>query len=463
MGDHVGYRARWVMAARDGGTMLLTDATVVVSGERIADILPASSDGQPARMVELGQKLLMPGIVNAHTHCVSGPLFRGLIEDLPLRDGPGSVIDSIMLPLGEIVSEICTQEDVGAIAALGQLEALKAGSTTLVDMPRARHEAFAEAAEQIGLRAFIHPYLMSPAEARTLEGEEAERLAQSQIADVFGRWHRRFDGRGNGRIRIGLGPHATDTCSPALLRAIARTRDEFGVRVVIHASQSREEVRLISQRFGISPIAHLDRLGLLTPDLIAAHCVYAEDSDLQLMARRGVTLVHCPLSFGRIGVMTAFARFTGQGVRTLIGSDAHALDPFADIRLAAINSKIHTGDTARGTAQELLHAATRGAAEALGQENLGRLCKGASADMIAISFEGAHMQPVHDPIRNLVWNGSGQDVDFVMVAGMPLVESGKYVKGDEKAIIGRGAAALDRVFELARERGILPRIGAEGS
>jgi cytosine/adenosine deaminase-related metal-dependent hydrolase len=181
------------------------------------------------------------------------------------------------------------------------------------------------------------------------------------------------------------------------------------------------------------------------------------------MARKGVTLVHCPLSFGRIGVMIAFARFTGEGVRTLIGSDAHALDPFADIRLAAINSKVHTRDTAQGTAQELLDAATRGAAEAFGQEDLGRLRKGAAADMIAISFEGAHMQPVHDPVRNLVWNGSGRDVDFVMVAGKRLVENGRYVNGDEKAIIDRGAAALDRVFHLARERGILPRIGAEGS
>jgi cytosine/adenosine deaminase-related metal-dependent hydrolase len=436
----------------------MPDAVVVVDGGRIADILPADREGIPERIVDLGESLLLPGIINAHTHCVSGPLFRGLIEDLPLRDGPGSVIDAIMLPLGELISELCTPDDVRAIAGLGQLEALKAGSTTIVDMPRARHDAFAEAAEEIGLRAYIHPYLMSPGGERLLEGKDEEVRARDQLLQTFGRWHERFDGRGNGRVRIGLGPHAPDTCSPAMLRAVATARDEYGVKVVMHAAQSADEVKLISQRFGVSPIRHLDRLGLLTPELIAAHCVYAEDADLRLMAQRGVTLVHCPLSFARIGVMASFARFTGQGVRTLIGSDAHALDPVADIRLAAINSKIFTGDSGVAAAHELVHAATEGAADALGRSDLGRLRKGATADMIAVSFAGAHLQPVHDPIKNLVWNGSGRDVDFVMVAGETLVRGGRYVKADEKAIIERGVAPLRRVWDLAVERGILPRV-----
>lgn len=453
--ETVGYRARWVLAENGAGTSLLPGATVVVRADRIVDVMSMPSEGKPDHMVDLGETLLMPGFINAHTHCVSGPLFRGLIEDVALEDGPGSVIDAIMLPLGDIATEICTTDDIRAIAKLGQLEAIKAGSTTVVDMPRTRHEAFAEAAEEMGLRAYIHPYLMSPIDDRTATDAQAQGMAARQIKETFGKWFERFDGRGQGRIRIGLGPHAPDTCSPALLRAVAQARDEFGARVTTHASQTVEEGKVIADRFGMSPIAYLDSVGLLTPDLIVAHCVYAGDADLRLLAERGVPLAHCPLSFARVGVMASFARFADQGVTTLIGSDAHALDILADIRLASINSKFHTGDSAAGSARDIVRAATEGAADALGRSDLGRLRKGAAADMVGISLGHPHTQPVYDPIRTAVWNGSGRDVSFVMVAGVALVEGGVYLHGDERGIVERGAAALHAVWDLARQRNVL--------
>lgn len=453
--EMVGYRARWVLADEGEGARLVPDGVVVTSGEAIAGVVAAGAGGLPERVVDLGETLLMPGFINAHTHCVSGPLFRGVIEDLPLRDGPGSAIDAIMLPLGEIATEILTVDDIRAIARLGQLEVLKAGSTTIVDMPRTRHEAFAEAAEEMGIRAYIHPYLMSAREDRAADDAAALERARAVVRDAFGHWHERFDGRGGGRIRIGLGPHAPDTCGPALLRAIGEARDAHKARVTIHAAQSADEVKVMAARFGMSSFAYLDRAGLLTPELILAHGAYAPDEDLRLLAARGTPLAHCPLSFARVGVMASYARFAGAGVTTLMGSDAHALDILADIRLAAINSKIHTGDTAAGTARQLVRAATAGAADALGRGDLGRLRKGASADMIGVALDGAHIQPVHDPIRTMVWNGSGRDVSFSMVAGEVLVKDGAFVRSDEKAIVRHGARALHAVWDLARERGIL--------
>lgn len=460
MADSLGLRARWVLTREGGAPILRRDATVVVSQGRIGAVLAASGPGIPAHVFDLGNSLLMPGFINTHCHCVSGPLFRGVLEDQSFPEGEGSVIDRIMLPLGEIMTEISGEDEIRAVAALGQLETLKAGSTTIVDQPRAAHDPFALAARDIGLRAWIHPYLMSGPEASwAWENDGSADTDVARTLRTFHRWRERFDEGENGRIRIGLGPHATDTCSPGLIRAIARTRDQLGVRVTAHLSQGIPEVELARKRFGISPVEYLDRLGLLDPSLIAAHCVYAEPSDLELMAARGVTIAHCPLSYARSGRLAARSRFVGAGVRTTLGTDAHALDIVADLRMAAINSKYDTGSTLAGSAWELVEAATVAAADALARPDLGRIVPGARADLIAIGLERPHLEPVHDPVKTLVWNGTGRDVDMVMVDGEFLVRDGRYTRRSEGEIVAAGAAAMQRVWRVAEARGIIAGVG----
>ena len=458
MSTVTGLRARWVLARENGRPTLLRDATVVVSGSRIDSLLGQGAGGAPDRTIDLGESLLMPGFINSHCHCVSGPLFRGLLEDHGHGEGTASVIDKVMLPLAELITELSDDDEIAAIAALGQLEALKAGSTTIVDMPRSGHDAFAVAARDIGLRAYIHPYLMSGPEAGWSWEDSAEDEADARRAlEVFHRWHRAYDEGEDGRIRIGLGPHAPDTCAPALLRAVARVRDETGARVVTHLAQSPAEMLRIRERLGVSPVTYLDRVGLIAPGLIAAHGICAEAADLRLLAERGATIAHCPLSYARLGTMACRNRFTAAGIPTAVASDAHALDIVADLRLAAINSKIDAADSAAGTAWEMVEAATVVPAMALGRADLGRLEPGASADLIAIRLDRPHLQPVSDPIKNLVWNGSGRDVDFVMVTGEVLVQDGIYARRSEQSVVKAGAAALEHVWGVAEERGIIDR------
>ncbi len=456
MSRRLGLTAKWVLVRRNGKPQLLQDATVVVEDGKVADILQNAEGTNGLESIVLDQHLLLPGFVNTHTHCLSTPLFRGVFEDRENAQDNGTIIEKVMMPLGEIISEIGDDEMIEAICSLGMLEAIKAGSTTIVDMPRSDHDAFATAARKIGLRANIHPYLMSAgALPWTLEESPEDAVAAEKAMATFHRWHEHSDEGSDGRVRIGLGPHATDTCAPALMRAIARTRDDFDAPVTIHLSQSAREGELSQQRLGMTPTAYLDAVGMLNDGLIAAHCLYATDDELSLMAARGVSIAHCPLTYARSGKMASRTRFTDMGVSTLVACDAHALDIFADLRMAAINSKYRNSDPGVGTAWELVDCATHGAAEALGRTDLGRIEAGATADLAAVRLDQAHTQPVYDPVKSLVWYCSGRDIDLVMVAGEVLVRGGEFVRSDEAAIVSAGAQALYRIWDIARERGII--------
>lgn len=449
-----GLRAKWVLASNRQGPTILDDATVVVDGEKIAAILTPNQP-QPALLRDLGDSLLMPGLINAHSHCVSGPLFRGVMEDREY-ESQGQLIDRVMIPLGEIVTELCDEDGIRKIAALGQLEVLKSGTTTIIDMPRAGHYGFGLAVREIGLRAYVHPFLASPTGASWAWDDGAETSVERVLA-TFHRWHARFDEGGSGRVRVGLGPLAPNHCTPSLLRGIARTRDSMNAAVTVHLAQSPEEITLITDHFGMSSVTYLDRLGLLQPGLIAAHCVFASPEDLRLMAARGVAIAHCPLAYARLGTLAARSRFTAEGVTALIGTDAHAHDLLADIRLASINSKYDSKRQGAANAWELITAVTEGAAAVIGRDDLGRIAPGAQADLVAFRLDGAHVRPVHDPVTTLVWNGSGRDTAFVMVAGEVLVEDGQFTRSREQDIIAAGSATIGRVWALAVERNIMRR------
>jgi cytosine/adenosine deaminase-related metal-dependent hydrolase len=451
-----------VLTRQGGKAALLRNATVVIEGSRITEVLPQQAAGAPANTTDLGEALLMPGFINSHSHCVSAPLFRALLEDRSFEDGQDSVIDKIMMPLGEIMSEILSEEEIESVAALGQLEALKAGSTTIVDMPRSDHDAFGRSARRIGLRAFIHPYLISGRQASwDWDADDPDDVARAM--GTFWRWREQFDEGPQGRIRIGLGPHATDTCAPSLAREIARVRDRTGAPITVHLAQGAPEMKLSRERFGMSPVAYYDKMGLLDSRLLAAHCVYAQDEDLALMAQRGVTIVHCPISYARSGRLAARSRFTRAGVRTTIGTDANAVDIVADLRMAAINSKYESGDSAAGSAWELVEAATSTAADVLGRADLGRIEPGATADLVSFNLAQAHLQPVYDPVKTMIWNGTGRDVDFVMVAGEVLVEHGRFTRQSEDDIVRAGASAMNRVWRLAEARRIIEPVAGPGA
>jgi cytosine/adenosine deaminase-related metal-dependent hydrolase len=264
-----------------------------------------------------------------------------------------------------------------------------------------------------------------------------------------------YDDGPGGLVRIGFGPHATDTCGPEFLRRVAAEARDRGATVSIHVAQSHLEVDTIRARYGRSPVEYLDDVGLLGPNLVAAHCVYVEPGDLDRLRDSGTTVANCPFTFARSGVTVAFDRFHRHGVATGIGTDAYGFDFFAELRAAGFISKLAVGDGTAADAATLLRAATQVGAAALPWPDVGRIAPGAAADLVAVDLGAPHLQPVRDPVRNLVWNATPADVSLVMVNGRPIVADGVVVGCDESAVVRRAAEAVHRLWEAAERAGVL--------
>ncbi|SEE68347.1 amidohydrolase family protein [Jiangella alba] len=431
--------ARWtLLPLPSGGVEAAENATVLVRGHRIEDVVRGPAV-QADRRVELPRGIVLPGFVNLHNHALNGPVFRGIVDDATVA--ADTIVYDLLLPLGDLAGEVLTDDELRAVYRLAVLELLRTGTTSVLDMPRAQHHGFLDAAGELGLRAFVAPYVFSAPD------EDASLAAALAVAD-------RYDG---GRIRVGFGPHATDTCSPRLLRRIAALAAERDTFVSIHVAQSRNEVEQVRARHGRTPVEYLHDTGLLGPRTVVAHGVYVEDGDLALLRDSGATVAHCPLTFARSGVTVTFDRFHRAGVRTGIGTDAYSFDHFGELRAAGLIAKLSSGDGAVADAPTLLAAATSTGGAALGGR-VGAIEPGRLADLVGVDLSAPHLQPVRDPLRNLVWNATPADVAFVMVDGRTVVDGGRVAGCDERRVVDEAAAAVDRLWHAAEAAGVLPPI-----
>ena len=300
-------RAEWLLAIEDGAPRLLKDRYVIIEGGVIAALSrdkPAAADV----IGEGGELLVMPGFLNLHNHCMASVPFRGLSEDMPSGAGadfPTELVYGLLMPMGAAAVEILSAAEMRAVFELGLLEIIKGGTTTLLEMFRIRQEGSFEAARDMGLRFYGMPYLMSHAPVGVGADGPPEYQAIADVDAMLDRWraiHQQYNGAAGGRLRVGLGPHGPDTCDTDLLRAIRGLADEHASLITIHLSQTESENLLSAKHHGKTPSEYLDDAGLLGPDLLAAHCIFASDADLDLLRTRGVSVVNCPLTFGRGGV-----------------------------------------------------------------------------------------------------------------------------------------------------------------
>ncbi len=452
--------AAWLLAIEDGKPTILRDRHVVIEDGVIAAI----SRDKPAAaelIAEGGELLVMPGFLNLHNHCISSVMFRGLSEDMPVGengDFPTDLVYGLLMPMGAAALELLSAAEIRSIFKLALLEIIKGGSTTLMEMFRMRQEGTFEAADEMGLRFYGMPYLMSHAPV----GVGADGLpAYEALPDpdgVVAEWralHARHNGTAGDRLRVGLGPHGPDTCDPDMLRAVRALADAHQSLVTIHLSQTESEQLLIEKRYGMTPSQYLGDCGLLGPDLLAAHCIFASDADLGLLKKHAVSVANCPMTFGRGGVYAPFHRFADAGLRTVVGTDGYRMDIVGEIRSAGLVSKLHAGRSNAGSARELVEAVTSTAADFLGRPDLGRIAPGARADLIGIDLGKAHFQPVSDPIKTFLGNSDRGDVALVVVDGQVLVEAGQYRLHDEAEIIEKGVSAIHRVWDGVRARGVV--------
>lgn len=386
-------------------------------------------------VVRLEGCVLLPGLINVHTHTPMW-LFRGLTEDVPR----GEWLAGRMRPLEARVGP----HELRAGALAGCLEMLLGGVTTIADRYRAMGDV-ADGIEESGLRAVV---------AHSLYDEGAERgLRESEaLLERFGADPERS------RVWVGLGPHATDTCGPQLLRQVAALAERSGARVFIHLAQSEAEVAAVRARGHAGCAAYLDSVGLLGPTVVVAHGTYLADEEADLVGQRGTAVAHCPSSNAKLeGRVSPVARMRRAGAVIGLGTDAaccnNGMDLFAEMRTAGLLNKVAAEDPTAFAAADLLRMVTSEAAAALGIAHLvGSLEAGKRADVIAVDRRAPHLQPWHDPVANLVYAARGADVRAVFVDGRPLLLEGRPVRLDAERILADAVQAARALAPVAIAR-----------
>lgn len=432
-------KGKWVLLADGDEPTLGTDQWVLIENDHIVSITPTKPSGA-REYIELEQGLVLPGFINMHNHLSSAVLTRGLTEDLPSDSYATELIYEILLPTSKVAVELLNAEEIRAIADLGLLEIIKGGTTTVLDMFRAQQVQNFDAACDMGLRFYGAPYLFSGTEEDPVEEWKGI--------------HQNYHDREQARIKVFLGPHGVDTCDTALFLAVKELARDYDCLICTHVAQSLQEVEQLKQSHGCSPVAHLANIGVLGPNLLAAHCLYADDDDLELLRATGTVVANCPMTFARGGLYAPYHRFAGKGISTVLGTDGYIMDVANEMRMSGLISKLEAGRADVATAGELVNAMTLTAADVLGRPDLGRIRPGAKADLVVADLKAAHFQPIDNPLTAFVWYGNGADIAYVMVDGELLVRDRKFTLGDEDAIIEAGAAAVAKVWAVGKDRGL---------
>lgn len=402
----------WIAPVEPARTVL-ADHAVLVRDTRIEAVLPradALARHPDARRVELPGHLLIPGLVNLHTHAAMA-LLRGAGDDLPLH----TWLNERIWPLeGALMSD----EFVFDGTLLACREMLRGGVTCFNDM-YFHHDAVARAADAAGLRAMVGISVLEfPTGYASGPAQYLERGFQAREA-----W------AGHDRIGFTLAPHAPYTVGDDTFRTIVTYAHETGMRINCHVHETAKEVADALAADGRRPLARLDALGVLGPEFIAVHAVHLDDADIALLARRGASVAHCPHS--NLKLASGFARtaeLLAAGVNLGVGTDGSAsnnrLDLLAEGRSAALLAKAASADAAAWDAHAALEAMTLSGARALGLEaRIGSIVPGKDADLVAVDLSDADFRPVHDPVSQLLYMGSREQVTEVWVAGRNVVSA----------------------------------------
>jgi cytosine/adenosine deaminase-related metal-dependent hydrolase len=442
----------WVWDAEAG---LRTGHSVIVRDGVVADVV-AEAPTLDAERIVAPDALLLPGFINLHNHALSAPLFRGLADDIAPGDLPGHIVYSLLMPLGDVAAQVMTEEEIGDAAEMALLEGLRSGTTALLDVYRVAQWPFIDRAKRLGLRSWSCPYLFSAPVGMTPDGKPTYSPTSDTGFEAILRLFERFDEGPRGVTRVGFGPHGPDSCTPELLRAIDAKARELDTIVSIHAAQNLIEIEKVRAAHGRGSIDHIREMGLLRPGVVLAHGMFATDEEFSAIAASGAALASCPLAFARSGRFVPLARMEAAGLRLGIGTDGVTLDMLHEIRTASVFAKAQSGTPHGLAASRILRAATRDAALALGRDDLGLVAKGARADLIMFDLGSSRYQPVWDPLKALITNGSAADLSLAMVEGRVLLRDGRVLTADAAAVTRRGRVAIERVWREAARRGAIP-------
>ena len=419
----------------DEENTLLDPAYVVVEGERIAAVSSTRPQGPFAQEIDCGGNVLMPGLVNAHTH-IPMTLMRGYAGGCDLH----TWLNDWIFPAEAKLDDRAVR--AGADLALAEL--IAGGVTTIADMYM-HTPAIAQAVLAAGISANLScggVYFGAPGDFSPATCPDCDH--QRQLTEEF-------HGAGNGQILVDASIHGEYTSNVPLWQWMADYAQRKGLGMHVHVSETQSEHEGSLTRWGLTPFRILDRYGVWDTRAIAAHCVWTTEDDWAGMAEKGVACVHNPVSNLKLGSGVAWIpAMKAAGVPIALGTDGvssnNNQDMFEEMKFAAVLHNGVTRDPLALLPQDVLAMATREGAKALGRKT-GRIAPGYVADLILVDFTRPHLTPCHSVMDNLVYAAHGSDVVMNMARGKVIYKDGTFLTLDlEKIQAEVKSYALPRLF-----------------
>ncbi len=425
----------------DASNTVYRNGTIVLRNDRIeavgsADTLPIPPDVNHTLDCQ-GRMAIIPGLIDTHSH---SSLLRGVTENTQLLE---------WLPRYQLEHRALTEEDAYYAAMLSYLEALKAGTTCVMDMYRYMHRC-AEAAGVLGLRVNLVPYVADQPGKDFFETTESNRkLIETHHLSQ------------SGRVHVWMGLEHLFYCSKDAFAKAREYADHYQVRIHTHSSEQKEEVEAVVQHFGKRPIALFKDLGILGPQTAIAHCVWLDDDEIQLLADTGTSVAHCPTSNAKLaGGIAPVPKFQQAGITVGLGTDGNisnnSLDLFETMKFASLLQKVKYYDAAALPAPDVLRMATIEGAKLLGlDQEIGSLEVGKKADVVLIDLWQPNLMPLvwDQDDTNIVWNlvyaAKGSNVHTVFVDGEMVIQAGSSTRVQEGMILG---TVQTQTMELMKRR-----------
>ena len=396
-------------------------------------------DGPADTIIDGAGFMVMPGLINIHSHPSSEPMNKGLTDEV---GSPGFYNSSLYEYLPIFRGQ---GDEVQSCVRVALSELLLSGVTTLADLSMA-HPGWLDLLAESGMRVCIAPMFRSARwytkNGHVVEYEWNEKAGEKAMSEAL-TLIERAEQHPSGRLFGMVVPSQIDTCSESLLRDSSAEAKARGLSWQIHAAQAVSEFHEITRRHGYTPIGWLEHLGLLTARAIVGHGIFLDDHpstpwhtkrDLSILADTGTTVAHCPTVFARRGMtLKDIGRYRRAGVNIGIGTDTYPHNMLDEMRLAAYLARTQATDPRTLTSNDLFAAVTVNGARALGRDDIGRLAPLCRADMVLVDVTNPRMRPARDPLRSLIYAAGDRAVHTVIIDGQTVVQDGKLLTIDYAA------------------------------
>lgn len=451
MAERIAIDGGWIVAFDGREHRMIENGVVVIEGDSIVHV-GTRYDQPVARRIDAKGDLVIPGMINTHVHIGSQAGDR-MVLDSGRRDLLRSGFLNHWPSKGVKGPNLFAYEDLDAALRYSLASLLRFGSTTVVEMGGEFGDdpmGIAKLAAELGIRVYTTPgfgsanhYFDQAGRVHRHWDEKAGEAALDRAIDFAGK----HDGDFDGLVRTILVPYEFWTSTPELLRRAKKAAGQLKVPMTLHVAESVIEFQDTVLQTGRTPIGNLAAIDFLGPEVILGHCIYTGGhsqtaysfaDDLKLIADSGATVAHCPVVFARRGVkLESFQRYRDAGINVALGTDSYPQDIVQEMQGGMLAGKLADGNHEASKARDFFNAATLGGAKALGRDDLGRIAKGAKADIVIVDFDRLRIGPFLDPIKALVQCGTGEIVKHVMVNGQLRVENSRVLAWNEKELVDR--------------------------